>query len=222
MYHAELGVFMQSDPIGHSGGVNLYAYVGNDPVNGIDPTGEECVNANDGTTTCKTDDYNVTFDTPEGFPGTDESKGDFHYYTETARSEYDAETTRDWVRANPTPGKPDPATPEGTLNDATPIFGGTSPVNISPVTSYVTTNQVTGNEVVVNVTMPTHGLAPGIVVREVVSTGDSSSMIVNYGEGNGILQHENSPVADAINGVWRGQAPPYMSPRLPGAPNWPR
>jgi YD repeat-containing protein len=189
---------------------------------GVIITGEECVNANDGTTTCKTDDYNVTFDTPEGFPGTDESKGDFHYYTETARSEYDAETTRDWVRANPTPGKPDPATPEGTLNDATPIFGGTSPVNISPVTSYVTTNQVTGNEVVVNVTMPTHGLAPGIVVREVVSTGDSSSMIVNYGEGNGILQHENSPVADAINGVWRGQAPPYMSPRLPGAPNWPR
>jgi RHS repeat-associated protein len=38
-YHAELGVFMQADPIGHSGGVNLYAYVGGDPVNFTDPWG---------------------------------------------------------------------------------------------------------------------------------------------------------------------------------------
>ena len=41
-YNPRLGRFMQADPIGHAGGMNLYAYAGGDPVNLIDSSGLTC------------------------------------------------------------------------------------------------------------------------------------------------------------------------------------
>ncbi|AXE63948.1 hypothetical protein BBF93_06740 [Hyphomonas sp. CACIAM 19H1] len=44
-YDPVLGRFLQTDPVGYADGLNWYAYVGNDPLNFMDPSGAERVHA---------------------------------------------------------------------------------------------------------------------------------------------------------------------------------
>ena len=45
MYNATLGRFMQTDPVGYEDDLDLYTYVGNDPLDKTDPSGELCIGA---------------------------------------------------------------------------------------------------------------------------------------------------------------------------------
>jgi len=121
---------------------------------------------------------------------------------------------------SPTPGSPSPATPQGTLNDATPSVWSTllsglanagnegGPAidlgNISPVLSYLTTDVNTGGSIVLNVTQPGHPLFPGVVARYVSQT-EAGTVVNNVGEGASQLQAPSSLAANEISGVWQGQ-----------------
>lgn len=211
VYDPIFGRFLQTDPIGSKDDLDLYAYTGDDPIDGSDPTGNDCATTN-GTTTCTTSNYTVSFPAQKGFQDFNSNSQDYHAYNVPASTPGQTlQQDQAFLVAHPTPGNPSPAFPQGTLNDATPVTGGETSKNISPVKSFTTTNQKDGQQVVVNVTEPGHPLQSGIVVREAQQNKDGTTMIQNWGEGTSPLQSKTSAagvLGGIINSIWSVVAPP--------------
>ena len=214
-YDPVSGQFLSVDPkhpkAGDTFSISRYAYVHDNPINNIDPDGRDCASSN-GTTTCFTAVYRVSFPTQQGFRDFTSSSHNYHFYSVPAPTPGMTKAQdQNYLVQHPTPGYPQPATPQGTPNDATPGIGGISlPVSaISPVKSFTTTNQKDGQPVVVNVTEPGHTLASGIVVREATQSSDGSTSIQTWGEGTAWLQGPSAPdsVRNDINNVWQKQTP---------------
>jgi hypothetical protein len=135
----------------------------------------------------------------------------YHYYsTPDGPVRFDPQALTQGMIDRPTPGHTSfvrPATPQGTLNEATPLVGFQPP--ITPVTSYVTADQ-NGTPVVVNVTQPRHLLHPGVVIRY-VTTSPSGSTIQNEGTGLAPIQAPGSWFENHLSNAWRGLSQDIMN-----------
>ena len=164
-YDPALGRYVQSDPIGLDGGLNTYSYVGGRPLKLSDPSGLLCVST-DGMTLCAFPGGPIfKVPTPLGFPETLGPADKYHheYNLPVPLDGADPDCVADALANNPTPGKPNAATPEGSSNNA--VVGGFD----NFVTSYLTNDLVTGNPIVVNTAGVGDGsfFGPGYVARYV-------------------------------------------------------
>jgi len=69
-YDPEVGRFISKDPIGFLGGLNLYAFVANNPIKFIDPMGLICIySQGSGWAVCTNDVTNQIYATGKGYSG---------------------------------------------------------------------------------------------------------------------------------------------------------
>lgn len=218
-YEPGTGRYVQSDPIGLSGGVSTYAYAGGNPANNFDPTGQYCV-SHLGSTLCHYPGGPMFIvPTPADFPERIDSRG-----IRNALLYHGYEVSRDIKckdpvsvmqglinRPTPDPGNPRPATAGGTANNAAVVPGMQN-----PVMSYLTNDLITGQPVVVNIAGDAGFFGPGYVAR-VVSDG----AVRTYGEGLAPIQSPAltfGPLPNYLGNqaVWGRQMSDIISGASPG------
>ena len=195
------------------------AYVGNNPLNATDPTGEECVATGD-TVHCDHPDPDVptiSFPRPNSWPDKINSSlqplsyHDYDYEIPWAGNGGDAsaEMIEEAATGNPTPGSSDaPATPEGTWNDVEHIAFSLT----NPVTSYTMPNPNDPERaMIVNVTLPGHEVHPGYIVQFVEVDGGTGATVLHVaGEGAAPTQSNWNPIARVMERlVWGNQKNQY-------------
>lgn len=209
-YNPGLGRFMQADPIGQQGGLNIYDYTGGDPVNFTDPSGLDPTNP--GRPGCydinNCDGYLRGVGAEEyrrsnnelshilraiymgwQFAGVGgEGDGTPHRYDISVVTECSARTTFNLIRAtgNSAPGAP--YAREGTQNVM--LWMG------NPIRQIVDV----GNRTIRNSTLPGHTFHPGDVFISVQDLGGGYSAINITGTGNGGIPLINNLVGGLFFG----------------------